>query len=56
MKVLLKSTISAFALYCVSDTCLQSGQCGASVGFICEFPLREVFDKEANELNDRSVT
>jgi hypothetical protein len=54
--VLLKNTISALAAYRVSYASLQSRHCDASVGFICQFPLRVVFDEMTNELYDTSVT
>jgi hypothetical protein len=41
---------------CVSDTSLQSRHCDASVGCICELPLRVVFDEKVNELYSTSVT
>lgn len=55
MKVILKSTESALAPCRMSDTSLQSRHCNASVSFVYDFPLRVVFDEEANEMYNMFV-
>jgi hypothetical protein len=56
VKVFPQSTISATAAYRASDTSMQAGHGDASVSLLCEFPLRVVFNEQANELYSVSGT
>jgi hypothetical protein len=53
VKVFFQDTISAFTAYRTSDTIMQPRHCDTSVRWLCEFPLRVLFNKLTNEL-DRS--
>jgi hypothetical protein len=50
VKVCLQSTVSAITAYRASDTSKQPGHCDAFVSLLCKFPLRVVFNKQANKL------
>jgi hypothetical protein len=56
MKVCLQSTISAITAYGASDPSMQPGHCDAFVSLLCQFPLRVVFDEQANELYSTFAT